>query len=52
MSFEGELISLSGAALKARQERGYKSTSVSGSDYWMYDGELLDEQRIRLEGKQ
>jgi hypothetical protein len=28
---------------------GYKTTSVSGSDYWVYDGELLDERRRRLE---
>jgi len=35
--------------LKALQDMGYKSTSVSGSDYWMFDGELLDERRVRLE---
>ena len=52
VSFMGETMSLSGAALKALQGMGYKSTSVSGSDYWMFDGELLDERRIRLEAKQ
>lgn len=50
--FKGEAMSLSGAALKALQDMGYKSTSVSGSDYWMFDGELLDERRVRLEAKQ
>ncbi|MGO4326306.1 GIY-YIG nuclease family protein [Cupriavidus sp. 2TAF22] len=52
VSFKGETMSLSGAALKALQDMGYKSSSVSGSDYWMFDGELLDERRVRLEAKQ
>lgn len=52
VSYAGEAMSLSGAALKALQAMGYKSTSVSGSDYWMFDGELLDERRVRLEAKQ
>lgn len=52
VSLKGETMSLSGAALKALQDMGYKSTSVSGSDYWMFDGELLDERRVRLETKQ
>ena len=52
VSYKGEPYSLSGAALKALQEMGYKSTSVSGSDYWMFEGELLDERRIRLESAQ
>lgn len=49
VNYKGETLSLSAAALKALQEMGYKSTSVSGSDYWMFDGELLDERRVRLE---
>lgn len=52
VSYKGETLSLSAAALKALQEMGYKSTSVSGSDYWMFEGELLDERRTRLEAKQ
>jgi hypothetical protein len=52
VSYKGETMSLSGAALKALQEMGYKSTSVSGSAYWMFEGELLDERRRRLEAKQ
>jgi hypothetical protein len=31
---------------------GAVQTSVSGSDYWMFDGELLDERRIRFEATQ
>jgi len=50
--YKGEPYSLSGAALKALQEMGYKSTSVSGSDYWMFEGELLDERGVRLESAQ
>jgi T5orf172 domain len=49
VSYKGEVLSLSAAALKALQAMGYKATSVSGSDYWMFEGELLDERRIRLE---
>lgn len=49
VDYKGQSMSLSAAALKALQEMGYKSTSVSGSDYWMYEGELLDERRVRLE---
>ena len=52
VSYKGEPYSLSAAALKALQEMGYKCTSVSGSDYWMFEGELLDERRIRLESAQ
>lgn len=52
VSYKGDTLSLSGAALKALQSMGYKSTSVSGSDYWMFEGELLDERRIRLEAAQ
>ncbi|WP_141351571.1 GIY-YIG nuclease family protein [Zoogloea ramigera] len=52
VSYKGEVMSLSAAALKALQEMGYKSTTVSGSGYWMFDGELLDERRVRLEAQQ
>lgn len=41
--------SLSASALEILNRMGYKTTSVSGSDYWVYDGELLDERRRRLE---
>ncbi len=50
--FNGSVQSLSAAALTALKSLGYKTTSVSGSDYWKYDGELLDERRRRLEAEQ
>ena len=49
---ENSIRSLSDAASVILQEKSGKYTSVSGSDYWMYDGELLDERRRRLEENQ
>lgn len=51
VSYKSEVLSLSAAAVKALQAMGYKSTSVSGSDYWMFEGELLHERRLRLEAE-
>ncbi|CAM4136905.1 GIY-YIG nuclease family protein [Roseateles saccharophilus] len=50
--FKGETLSPSAAALKVLHSLGYKTPSASGSEYWMFDGELLDERRKRLEAKQ
>jgi hypothetical protein len=47
--FRDRITSLSDAAASALQELGYKSTSVSGSDYWMYDNKTLDEYRVERE---
>lgn len=47
--YEGETLSLSAAALKALHKLGYKTPAASGSEHWMFDGELLDERRRRLE---
>ncbi|MGA3845160.1 hypothetical protein ACI2S9_16640 [Ralstonia nicotianae] len=52
LEFEGEVMSLSGAALKAPHRMGYKPPAASGSGYWMFEGELLDERRRRLEEQQ
>lgn len=52
VNFEGEVMSPSAAALKALHRMGYKTPTASGSDYWMFDGELLDERRRRLEAEQ
>ncbi|HEY3489625.1 MAG TPA: GIY-YIG nuclease family protein [Candidatus Deferrimicrobiaceae bacterium] len=49
---DGELLSLSPAALKVLNSKGYKSTSVNGALYWVYDGELLSDRRDRLEAEQ
>jgi len=48
----GEETSLSAAALKILQELGYTTPSAQGPAYWMFDGELLDERRRRLEAEQ
>ena len=50
--FDGETLSPSAAALKALHKLGYKTTAASGSEHWMFDGELLDERRRRLEAQQ
>ena len=52
VSLDGEELSLSAAALKVLGELGYKTPAASGSWYWMFDGELLDERRRRLEAEQ
>lgn len=45
IEFNGEITSLS---LSAQKILGYKY-GVAGTDYWMYDGETLDERRSRME---
>ncbi len=49
--FDGQKLSLSAAALFVLQQKGYKSTSVSGSEYWSFDGELLSDRRQRMEAE-
>lgn len=51
VSFEGEIMSPSAAALKALHRMGYQTPTASGSEYWMFDGELLDERRRRIEAE-
>ena len=50
--YQDEELSLSEAALRALQSLGYRTSSVSGSDYWMFEGETLDERRRRIEAEQ
>jgi hypothetical protein len=52
VDFEGETLSLAAAALKALHRMGYMTPTANGSVYWMFDGELLDERRRRLESEQ
>lgn len=52
IQYLGETLSLSRAALKILHTLGYKTPSASGSEHWMYDGELLDERRRRMESEQ
>jgi len=51
VNYDGEVLSLSAAALKALHSLGYKTPAASGSDYWKFDGELLDERRRRIEAE-
>lgn len=52
VNFQGAIQSLSAAALNALHSLGYKTPTASGSGYWKYDGELLDERRRRMEEEQ
>jgi hypothetical protein len=51
VDFNGEVLSLSAAALKALHSLGYSTPAVSGPWYWMFEGELLDERRQRIEAE-
>ena len=46
---EGQQLTLSRAAITTLQQMGYKTTHASGSVYWLYEGETLDERRRRLD---
>lgn len=48
IEYNGEAISLSTSA----QEILGVTYGVAGTDYWMYDGETLDERRRRIEGEE
>ena len=52
LEYDGETLSPSAAALKALHKLGYKTPAASGSEHWMFEGELLDERRRRLEAQQ
>jgi hypothetical protein len=52
VEYEGELLSPSAAAARALHKLGYQTPSVSGSEYWMFQGETLDERRRRMEAEQ
>lgn len=49
VNYDGQEMSLSAAALAALRKLGYKTPAASGSDYWMFDGNTLDEIRIAKE---
>jgi hypothetical protein len=51
LEYDGEVLSPSAAALNALHKLGYKTPAASGSEHWMFDGELLDERRRRLEAE-
>ena len=49
VSFESEVLSPSAAALKVVRKLGYQWSAVSGSDYWVFEGETLTSRRLRIE---
>lgn len=49
--YQGQSMSLSAAAIQILQQRGHKIQTANGSAYWMYEGELLDERRHRMESE-
>lgn len=48
IEYNGEITSLSTSA----QEILGVAYGVAGTDYWMYDGETLDERRRRIENEE
>ena len=49
VSFDGEIMSLSNAALAAVHSLGYTWKAVSGPEYWQFEGQTLDELRKEIE---
>ena len=49
VEFEGELKSLSAAAVIVLNRRGRNWKNVNGLQYWVYDGETIHERRARME---
>jgi hypothetical protein len=49
INFQGQVTSLSASALIILSEMGYKSTTVAGTDYWLFEGETLSNRRNRIE---
>lgn len=52
VKYNGQEMSLSAAALDVLHRLGYKTPAASGPGHWMFDGELLDERRRRMEAEQ
>ena len=49
VDFNGEVTSLSDAALEAFSQLGFEYTALSGPWEWTYDGKRLDEIRREIE---
>lgn len=49
VEFEGELKSLSAAAVIVLNRRGRNWKTANGLQYWVYDGETIHERRARME---
>lgn len=52
VQYAGQILSPSAAALQALRKLGYQTPTASGSVCWMFDGETLDERRMRVEAEQ
>jgi len=48
VSFRGRTTSLTGAAREILHEAGFMWRSVPGWNYWIFEGETIDERRKRL----
>lgn len=49
VEMDGEPLTLSRAAIKRLNHMGLPTTHASGSQYWMFEDETLDERRSRIE---
>jgi hypothetical protein len=49
VAFRGQVTRLSASAEAILQELGWTSTSVAGTENWLFDGETLDDRRHRHE---
>ena len=49
IKFKGEEISLTNAAKKLLAKEGVYSKYANGPQYWKFDGEILNDRRIRME---
>ena len=52
VEFEGEDHSLSSAALIAKNRMGFNWKTIAGPLNWKFEGEVLDDRRIRLESSE
>ena len=51
VEFEGEKMSLTKSALMIIKESGYQRDKITGSQYWMYEGETLYHRKYRVEAE-
>lgn len=49
VNFKGKIVSLSDAAMQVLHSKGLNWKAVSGPGIWMFEDEILDERRIRIE---
>lgn len=51
VNLNGEIMSLSAAAVRSLQQLNYRTANANGALYWKFDGELLVERRERIESE-